>query len=226
MLINKQKLNYVASDIAISQREIERNYNMQIKQFSNGLLSSNSYVVWENEECMIIDLGVNPTEVSSFISRMNLKVKYLVLTHGHYDHAHYVGNYIDLYPDAAVICHEDEIKVLTDETANVSSLIGCPCSYDYEYTAIKDGDILTIGTLSFKALCFPGHTPGCMCLLNEENKIMFTGDVIFASGYGRTDFKYGDPSLMIKSLRKISTMDKDITIYPGHGESARLKNIF
>ncbi len=199
---------------------------MQIKTFSNGLLSSNSYVVWENKECMIIDLGVNPSEVSAFISRMDLEVKYLVLTHGHYDHAHYVGSYTSLYPAAAVICHEDEIKVLTDETANVSLLVGCPCAYDYEYTTKKDGDTLSVDGLSFKVLCFPGHTPGCICLLNEENKVMFTGDVIFAQGYGRTDFKYGDHALMIASLRKIAAMDSDITIYPGHGEKAKLKYVF
>ena len=199
---------------------------MNIKVFSNGLLSSNSYVVWGEKDCMIIDLGVNPREVSQFISKMDLEVKHLVLTHGHYDHAHYVGEYISLYPNAQVICHENEHKVLLDIDANVTSLVGCPCVYDYEYTFVKDGDILNLEELEFKVLNFPGHTPGCICLLCENEKIMFTGDVLFAYSYGRTDFKYGNQPDMISSLRKIRNMDRSITIYPGHDGSTELDKIF
>ena len=199
---------------------------MNIKAFTNGLLSSNSYVVWDNEECMIIDLGVNPQEVSNFISKMELNVKYLVLTHGHYDHAHYVGAYIDLYKDAKVVCHENEHKVLMDEMANVTSYVGCPCKYDYEYTFLKDGDILSLGASEFKVLNMPGHTPGCICLYCEKERVMFTGDVLFAYSYGRTDFKYGNQLDMISSLRKIRDMDRSITIYPGHDGSSTLERIF
>jgi len=199
---------------------------MNIKVFTNGLLGSNSYVVWDNKECMIVDLGVNPSYVSEFIAKMNLEVKYLVITHGHYDHAHYTSEYIKLYPKAPVICHKDEYKVLTDMEANVTTLVGCPCVYDYEYTFVSDGDIINLEGLEFKVLNFPGHTPGCICLLCEKEKTMFTGDVLFAYSYGRTDFKYGDNSLMISSLRKIAKMDREITIYPGHDGSTTLNQIF
>ena len=205
---------------------LKKGYKMNIKAFTNGLLSSNSYVVWNDGECMIIDLGVNPQQVSEFISKMDLSVKYLVLTHGHYDHAHYVGAYIGLYPDASVICHENEYKVLTDEIANVTSYVGCPCKYDYDYTFVKDGDIISLGGLNFKVLNMPGHTPGCICLHCESDGVMFTGDVLFAYSYGRTDFKYGSQPDMIASLRKIRDMDKSITIYPGHDECATLERVF
>ena len=199
---------------------------MNIKLFANGLLDSNSYVVWDDKECMIVDLGVHPSYISDFISKMDLEVKYLVLTHGHYDHAHYVGEYIKLYPSAQVICHKDEYKVLTDIDANVTSLIGCPCVYDYEYTFVSDGDIINLEGLEFKVLNFPGHTPGCICLLCENEKIMFTGDVVFAYSYGRTDFKYGNRLDMAYSLSQIADMDGDITIYPGHRGSALLNERF
>lgn len=199
---------------------------MNIKVFSNGLLSSNAYVVWEGAECMIIDLGVNPSEVSGFISKMELNVKYLVLTHGHYDHAHYVGEYHSIYPQAKIICHENEHKVLLDNDANVTSLVGCPCVYDYPYTFVKNGDAISVGNLEFKVLNFPGHTPGCICLYCENEAIMFTGDVLFAYSYGRTDFKYGNSGDMLSSLRQIRTMDRSITIYPGHDGKAILSQIF
>ena len=199
---------------------------MQIKAFPMGLLSSNSYVAYDKNECMIVDLGVKVEYLDKFIKDNNLTVKYLVLTHGHYDHAHYVGDYIKAYPDARVICHADEVKILTDKIANVSFLVGDSCTYNYNYTLVNNGDALTIGDTEFKVLNFPGHTPGCICLLDEKSKTMLTGDVIFAQGYGRTDFKYGDSSLMRNSLLQIAKMDEEITIYPGHGESAKLKYIF
>ena len=199
---------------------------MQIKTFPNGLLSSNAYVVWDKNECMIVDLGVKVKYLEEFIKDKGLTVKYLVLTHGHYDHANYIGEYIEAFPNASVICHTDEYKVLTDKIANVSYLVGEPCTYNYDYTFVNNGDTLTIGNSKLKVLNFPGHTPGCICLLDEQGKIMLTGDVIFAQGYGRTDFLYGDSSLMRASLLKIAKMDEEITIYPGHGESAKLKYIF
>lgn len=199
---------------------------MNIKKFENGLLSSNGYIVWNGDECAIVDAGVKPLFMNEFISAKGLKVKYIVLTHGHYDHAHYIGEYIKLYPGATPICHRDEIQVLRDPCANVSSLLGSSTSYDYSMTTVDNGDILSLGTLDFKVLNMPGHTPGCICLYEENAKAMFTGDVIFANGFGRTDFKLGDYSKMIDSLRQISKMDKSITIYPGHGESALLNSIF
>ena len=200
---------------------------MQIKTFPNGLLSSNAYVVWDKNECMIVDLGVKVKYLEEFIKdKKGLTVKYLVLTHGHYDHANYIGEYIEAFPNARVICHTDEYKVLTDKIANVSYLVGEPCTYNYDYTFVNNGDTLTIGDSKLKVLNFPGHTPGCICLLDEQSKIMLTGDVIFAQGYGRTDFLYGDSSLMRASLLQIAKMDEEITIYPGHGESAKLKYIF
>lgn len=199
---------------------------MQIKTFPNGLLSSNAYVVWDKNECMIVDLGVKVKYLEEFIKDKGLTVKYLVLTHGHYDHANYIGEYIEAFPNANVICHTDEYKVLTDKIANVSYLVGEPCTYNYDYTFVNNGDTLTIGDSKLKVLNFPGHTPGCICLLDEQSKIMLTGDVIFAHGYGRTDFLYGDSSLMRASLLQIAKMDEEITIYPGHGESAKLKYIF
>lgn len=199
---------------------------MQIKTFPNGLLSSNAYVVWDKNECMIVDLGVKVKYLEEFIKDKNLTVKYLVLTHGHYDHANYIGKYIEAFPNANVICHTDEIKVLTDKIANVSYLVGEPCTYNYDYTFVNNGDMLTIGDSQFKVLNFPGHTPGCICLLNEQSKIMLTGDVIFAQGYGRTDFLYGDSSLMRASLLQIAKMDEEIEIFPGHGPSTQLKYIF
>ena len=98
--------------------------------------------------------------------------------------------------------------------------------YNYEYTTLNDGDELLLDGIKFTVLNYPGHTPGSICLLCSEQKIMFTGDVLFATSYGRTDFLYGSTRDMMNSLRAISRLDGDITIYPGHYNSAKLSSIF
>ncbi len=195
-----------------------------IKTFSCGLLDTNTYVVWDEKslECMIIDCGVEPGMVSDFVSDNGLTVKYVVLTHGHFDHAHYVEEYEKAFAEAQIVCHENERVILFDPDANLSTHLGSRRAYSCNYTYLKEGDFLTLGEksggewMNFQVLSTPGHTPGCICLYDEKHKIMFTGDTLFKRSYGRTDFKYGDAEQMYSSLRRLYHMDKDITFYPGH----------
>ena len=203
-----------------------------IKIFPQGLLETNTYVVWEEKslECMIIDCGVEPNVLLPFIAENRLIVKYVVLTHGHFDHSHYVEEYEKAFPNAKIVCHEDEKLVLFDPEANLSPYIGSSRAYSCNYTCVKEGDFLSLGEkgrgecMNFQVLSTPGHTPGGICLYNEAHKIMFTGDTIFKRSYGRTDFKYGDMQKLYESLRRLYRMDKDITFYPGHYEMSTIGN--
>lgn len=183
-------------------------------------------VYTDSGDAMIIDAGAEPCELISFASSNGLKVKYIALTHGHVDHADYVGAYISAFEDATPICHSEEIKVLTNAEANVSRLLNMNRVYDYDFTLVNDSDVITLGEYEFKILNLPGHTPGSICFYCESEKIMFTGDVLFSNTYGRTDFMYGSQADMMSSLRAISKMDREIRIYSGHGQSEQLKNIF
>ena len=204
-----------------------------IKIFSCGLLDTNTYVVWEerSKEGMIIDCGVEPFTVFRYVEEQKLKIRYVVLTHGHFDHAEYVEEYEKLFREAKIICHEDEKAVLYDMEANLSIWGKRPRAYDCKYTYVKEGDVLSLGKggdgqksgeecMNFQILHTPGHTPGCICLYNERDKIMFTGDTLFKRSYGRTDFKYGDSRLMYSSLKRLYSMDPGIVFYPGHYQSS------
>lgn len=201
-----------------------------IKIFSCGLLDTNTYVVWEetSRHCMIIDCGVELSTVSDFVYENGLTVKYVVLTHGHFDHAHYVEEYERVFKGAQIVCHEKEKLILLDPDANLSGYLGSRRAYSCNYTFVKEGDFLALGgksgeeCMNFQVLNTPGHTPGCICLYDEKHKIMFTGDTLFKRSYGRTDFKYGNASEMYASLRRLYKMDKDITFYPGHYESSTI----
>ena len=98
-------------------------------------------------------------------------------------------------------------------------------SYDVGYQALDDGDVISLenteGSVDFTVIHAPGHTSGCMCLYAPSEKIMFTGDVLFACGYGRVDLKYASPRDMASSLKRLYTY-KGVKIYPGHGGTASI----
>lgn len=193
-----------------------------IETFKNGLLSSNVFLVYDKSEGMIVDCGAPCEKICDFAAKNQISIKYIVLTHGHYDHVLYLSDYVKSFPDATVCCHTDEVKVLTDSEANVSELFNSPCVYNFDYFLLNEGDILRVGDLCFSVLHTPGHTPGGICLLCEEEKLMLTGDTLFKSGYGRYDFKYGDFSRLRASLYRLFSLDKEIVFYSGHGDKSTI----
>ena len=209
-----------------------------IKQFSGIGYGANTYVVYnDNEnpsgkkEAFIVDPGNPVGIVKEFIISNNLFVKYIVLSHGHYDHVSYIEEYKTAFPEAVTVCHGEESKVLTDPEANVSYLFGDTNSYADCRMKVYEGDVLTLlgedkdgnpDEMTFTVMHTPGHTPGCICLYNEEDKLMLTGDTLFAGGYGRTDFKYGNGGALMSSLRRLLSMDDEIVFYSGHGDMSRI----
>lgn len=193
-----------------------------IKCFS-GRLNSNVYLVYDKNEGMIIDCGCPVKEIKETVCQLGIKVKYIVLSHGHYDHVCYIDQFVNSFPDAKLLCHTDEVAILRDMEANVSSLFGSPCVYNQEFSLLNEEDTLTVGDLSFRVLSTPGHTPGSICLLCIEKGILFTGDVLFKNGWGRTDFKGGDQGKMALSLRRLLSLDPEIIFYSGHGPLSKIK---
>ena len=202
-----------------------------IKAIEGGLLGSNTYVVYNEagKTAMIVDCGCPSRHAIDFINKMGLRVEHIVLTHGHFDHAHYIDEYASAFPEADIICHRDEIQVLYDPDGNLSTFMGAGKCYDQPYKTVRDGDKITLSatdendSISFKIIHSPGHTPGSMCILCEERGVMLTGDVLFASGYGRVDFKYGSATDMMSSLNRLFLLDGEIIFYPGHGGSSKIK---
>ena len=200
-----------------------------IKQFSGIGYGANTYVVYnENKnssgkkEAFIVDPGNPVGLVKNFIISNDIFVKYIVLSHGHYDHVSYIEEYKAAFPEAVTVCHGEESKVLTDPEANVSYLFGDTNAYADCAVKVYEGDVLVLcgednedntDKMTFKIMHTPGHTPGCICLYNEEEKLMITGDTLFAGGYGRTDFKYGSGAELMNSLRRLLSMDDEIVFY-------------
>ena len=189
------------------------------KVFSRGLLGSNTYLVYDEKslEGAIIDCGNPPREPLAAARELGVNIKYIILTHGHYDHAEFVEEYARLLPSAEVVAHEAENAVLSDSLANVSHFFGTPRRYMCPNRTLKGGDVLTLGETKYDVISTPGHTPGSICLYSAAERVIFTGDTLFARGYGRTDFKYGSDVEMIASLRRLSNLPPDVTVLSGHG---------
>ena len=189
------------------------------KIFSRGLLGSNTYLVYDDvsREAMVVDLGNSPSEIFFVARDMGLCVKYLVLTHAHFDHIDYIEKYKSVFPEARVVAHEREVAVMVNGEANVSMWFGDMKDYGYPDMTVKDGQLISLGDLKFRVIHTPGHTPGGICLYSVSEGVMYTGDTLFRGTRGRCDIKFGSEWEMAESLKRLFAMDGDIVFYPGHG---------
>lgn len=173
-------------------------------------------------EALLVDASCDPEAVRDFCVKKKAVLKFIVLTHGHYDHVTNLTALKEFFPDAATMCHRLENMTLSDIEANVSYLFDDPKAFPECEKTLEEGSEIVLkgkdGNAVFKVLHTPGHTPGCICLYNENEKFIFTGDTVFADGgVGRTDFKGGSAKILNESLERLSKISEDVTILPGHG---------
>lgn len=179
----------------------------------------NCSIVWDSENhAAIIDPGGDADKIIRFIAEHKLMPKMVLLTHGHLDH---VGA-------AAKLKREFELDILGPDLADDYWLEWLPKQaeqFGLPYCAplkpdrwLKEGDEIQIGEINFTVMHLPGHTPGHIGFIDYQNKIAFTGDVLFRRSIGRTDFPGGDFSQLIQSIKtKLWKLDDDMQIVPGHG---------
>lgn len=191
---------------------------MKIDKFVIGMVSTNCYVVSNEEinECFIVDPGSYRKEIVSHIKRNGLKVKAILLTHGHFDHIMGIDRFLHDFP-VPVYAHEEEQALLENAQYNLSGMYE---SGGYTFTKavyVKDRQILEIAGMKIQVLYTPGHTIGGCCYYLEEEKVLFTGDSLFQESIGRTDFPTGSASQLVRSVReKLLVLPEDVQVYPGH----------
>ncbi len=184
---------------------------MQIQAFTVGMLSTNCYVVNcpETKEAIIIDPGFDVAheaeQIIRYVDASALEVKFIVNTHGHPDHIR--GNNVLKRKYSVPICiHAYDAPCLNGLGDNIS-----PAN-----VLLEDKGLLRFGQMTLKVLHTPGHTPGSISLVGE--KLVFTGDTLFAGGIGRTDFAGGSDRDMRLSLKKLMCLPENYVVYPGHGD--------
>lgn len=190
---------------------------MKIEKFVLGAVQTNSYLILneETKEVVIVDPAICPDYLLSHVKSNGYVPKGIILTHGHFDHVMGIEGWLSEY-EIPVYLHEDEKEVLANSNLNLSVMIGKYYAYDKVET-LKDGEILELAGFSFKVIHTPGHTQGGCCYYEENEAVLISGDTLFKSSVGRSDFPTGNMSTLVKSIKeKLFVLPDDVMVYPGH----------
>ncbi|MGJ0848007.1 MBL fold metallo-hydrolase [Tissierella praeacuta] len=190
---------------------------MKIVRIPAGIYAANCYIIYSEvtRDAIVVDPGGDVDDILSSIRENGLKIKYVVLTHGHADH---IGGVKELKKvlSVPVMIHEDDREILVDGNKNLSTIMAMGTVEIEPDILLKDGDIIEFGDEKAQVIHTPGHTQGGICIKIGDSII--TGDTLFTGSIGRTDLLGGDYDSIINSIKdKIMVYSDDIKVFPGHG---------
>lgn len=197
---------------------------MQLITLPVGAIGTNCYIAVSKENnCIIIDPGANAQKIINEIEKIKATPKYILLTHGHYDHIGAVKKLSKYFKNLPFYIHQNDVEMLCDPEHVYGSMrsIG---EDDYKFESVentlKEGDEIAVDELKIKVVETPGHTKGGVIYLLDD--IMFAGDTLFREEIGRVDLYGGDHEVMKNTLKKLVNLPGNYTVYPGHGEATSL----
>lgn len=191
---------------------------MILKTLAVGMYETNCYVIGSEstKQGMIIDPGAEPGNILNMVEKLRLSIAWIVITHTHFDHIGALKAVKDA-TGAKLAIHEAETegaKQAIDQALGVmTGSVGKPAKPD---RLLEDGDIIDIGDLQFTVLHTPGHSRGGISLVGQG--VVFSGDTLFNSGVGRTDFPGCSHTQLMASIRnKLMALPDETVVFPGHG---------
>ncbi len=154
----------------------------------------------------------------------DIRIKYILLTHGHFDHIFGVHGLREA-TGAKVVIHEKDAGHLLDPKKSLADGNFPEKQIPVEADMfVEDGDVLTLGDEEIKVMHTPGHTMGSVCYICENDRVIISGDTLFCMTAGRTDFFDGSDELMIESLKRLIALEGDYSVYPGHNRMTTLES--
>ena len=201
---------------------------MKIEVFAFNPIQENTFVIYDEVtgDCAIIDPGCyNDKEfeqLKGFISAYELKPVKLINTHCHFDHILGVercrnewGLKWEAHPSDAFLVENAPAKGM---------MFGFPVPPIHPIDVhLAENDEIVFGDITLKVIYVPGHSPGSICLYNEDSKTLIAGDVLFRGSIGRTDLEQGNHERLISGIKnKLLTLPDDVRVYPGHGPSTTI----
>ena len=190
---------------------------MKVEKFVTGIISTNCYLAVNEEtrQTAVIDPAACPSYLMGHIKSEGLKIEAVLLTYGHFDHIMGLDGFLKEY-DVPVYLHRDDEQLIKDPGLNQSGAYTSGYTFG-SATYIEDNETLKTAGFEFKVLHTPGHTPGGVCYYAEAEKVLFSGDTLFQSSVGRTDFPLGSMSDLVRGIReKLMVLPDDVLVYPGH----------
>ena len=192
--------------------------SFSIKSVVVGPVDVNCYVLKDKAtgKGAVIDPGGHVERIMSLINDMKADIAEIIITHGHFDHIGALDELRNAVGCGASI-HELDAEMLLKSRKNLSIFMGTDAIFRPAERLLKDGDVIRFGESFLKVIHTPGHTSGGICLYDGD-KVLFSGDTLFAGSVGRSDFPGGDHYQLIESVVKALAEVKDETVvYPGHG---------
>lgn len=197
---------------------------MNIHRFTVGQLKTNCYflICSRTNKGIIIDPGDEGDFLSEKILQLKLSSKFILLTHAHFDHC-LAAEELRLNFKIPILIHKNDLFLVKNARQSASHWLSylpgkekilLPQKLQY----IKAGQEIKFGQEKLKVIHTPGHTPGSVCFHHQQEKLLFSGDLLFKNGFGRTDFSYSSPTKLKNSLKKIYSLSSKVTVYPGHGQ--------
>lgn len=196
-----------------------------IKAFPSGPFATNAYVIYceATHTAAIIDPAPeSANKLIKFLKDNHLKLDKIILTHSHWDHFGDLKKVLE-YSCVPVYIHSEDQDNLKDPGSD-----GLPMFINIRGVnpdvLLHDGDSVNVGSLHFKVIHTPGHSPGGICLYCKEKHLLISGDTLFKGTIGNLSFPTGDPDRMWHSLERLSALPPATAVYPGHGEMTYIKD--
>lgn len=193
---------------------------MKIEKIVSEIAQENAYILSNSALSILIDPGSQPEKIIEKLHEIDKPLTAILLTHAHFDHIMGLDTLKEAYPKAKVYLHTNEKEWLKKPELNASALM-MPSPVICKSDADKYYDCDTpynLSGLSFHVRHTPGHSTGGISLVFEEEKLVFSGDALFADAIGRTDLPTGNHSQLLQSIEeKLFTLPEDYIVYPGHG---------
>jgi glyoxylase-like metal-dependent hydrolase (beta-lactamase superfamily II) len=189
-----------------------------------GPIETNCFILGceETQEGVVVDPGGDVGKILAVVKRHGLKVKYVINTHGHFDH---VGGNRPLMEatGAELLIHRSDVPML-GRAVDVAKTFGLETENSPEpHRLLEDGMAIGFGRHTMQVLHTPGHTPGGCSLYLAAQGMVITGDTLFADGVGRTDFPGSSHEALVKGIQtKLFTLPDDTRAYPGHGPATTI----
>ena len=190
---------------------------IRVKSLLVGMVQTNCYLVYDDEtkRAAIVDPGDSADMIINECKNLNLKPEAILLTHGHFDHI-MAAEAVKAEGDIKIYASEKELEVLRDGEKNMMMKYYRRSITLEPDVTLRDGETFEAAGMVWKMIETPGHTIGSCCYYLEKEAILFSGDTLFQTSYGRVDFPTGSAMDMLASVKKLLALPENVIVYPGH----------
>jgi len=196
---------------------------MKIIKLVLGACFTNCYIIASDTgNCVIVDPADCAIKFVQVIESNNLTPKYIFITHGHTDHVLAASDLKDEYQIPLVISKKDAWRLLDEDLINSRPYVTVPYKKVTPDILVHENDEIWVDELHFKFYSMPGHTDGSMAIILDQ--CIFSGDTLLKENHGKTTLPGGNEKRLIESINRLTTLEGDYHIFPGHKEETTMEH--